>query len=104
MVRKVMPVPRWVVRTMMSLGVVLHAYDSCAYVSMSRTDITVARLACSSDQVRTCPEASSTRQNGSGRDLCHGPLKKDEWKLLVDLIQSAPAGPPPDSPFSCFRR
>jgi len=31
-------------------------------------------------------------------------MKKDEWKLLVDLIQSAPAGPPPDSPFSCFRR
>ena len=31
-------------------------------------------------------------------------LKKDEWNLLVDLIQSAPAGPPPDSPFSCFRR
>jgi len=50
------------------------------------------------------PEASSTRQNGSGRDLCHGPLKKDEWNVLVDLIQSAPAGPPPDSPFSCFRR
>ena len=31
-------------------------------------------------------------------------LNKDEWNLLVDLIQSAPAGPPPDSPFSCFRR
>ncbi len=73
MVRMVIPVPRWVVRTMTGLGVVFHACELLCLRLYEPHGQTVARLACS-DQVRTMPKARSMRQNGSGRGLCHGPL------------------------------